>query len=77
MAEQPIGPVLDGLGITVDLDDGALLETALVVAKVVTLDGTVVIGLYSPTGMTWFDQYALICAAKAISNDQPWRDLDE
>jgi hypothetical protein len=72
MADQPIGPILDGLGITVDLDEGELVETALVVTKLVTADGQVLLGLYGPDSLSWLDKLGLIEAARKRVSDTPW-----
>ncbi len=72
MSDQPAGPILDGLGVTLDLDDGDLVETALVITKVITADGTVTVGLSDSHGMSWLDQLALVAAAQQIINDRPF-----
>jgi hypothetical protein len=72
MADQPIGPILDGLGITVDLDEGELVETALVVTKLVTADGQVLLGPYGPDSLSWLDKLGLIEAARKRVSDTPW-----
>lgn len=73
---QPIGPILDGLGVMIDLGDGALVEVALVVAKVVTPDGVVNVSLSDSAGMSWLDQLALVAAAQQIVNAQPFEHPD-
>lgn len=70
MAEQPVGPILDGLGVTVDLDDGELVESALILAKTVDADGEVALMVASSTGLTWIDQAGLLAAAQQVMNDR-------
>ncbi|GIM88883.1 hypothetical protein [Paractinoplanes toevensis] len=53
MADQPIGPILDGLGVAIDLNEGDLVESALVIAKVVNADGQTTVGLFDSAGMDW------------------------
>jgi acyl-CoA hydrolase len=77
MAEQPIGPILDGLGVTIDLDDGELVETALVVTKLVNADGQVLLGLYGPDGMSWLEKLGLIEAAKQRVTSAAWSDRND
>ncbi|MGX6605645.1 hypothetical protein ACWKSP_26455 [Micromonosporaceae bacterium Da 78-11] len=72
MPEQPIGPILDGLGVTIDLPDSALVESAVVLAKVVHADGSVAVALSDSAGMSWLEQLALIAAAKQIVDDRPF-----
>jgi hypothetical protein len=68
MSEQPIGPILDGLGTTIDLDDGDLVASAVVIAKVVDRDGEAALMLASSEGLSWIDQNGLIASAQQIIN---------
>lgn len=77
MADQPIGPILDGLGVTIDLDDGDLIESALVLAKHVDADGLVSLSLASSDGMSWLEQLGLLAAAQQIVNSQHWDHPDD
>ena len=72
MTDQPIGPILDGLGVTIDLADGELVETAVVVTKIVAADGQVLLGLYGPDSMSWLEKLGLIEAAKQRITARPW-----
>ena len=76
MADEPIGRVLDGLGVTLDLDDGELVETALVITKIVGADGTVLLGMYGPDGLSWLEKLGLLEAARHRVTTQPWADRD-
>lgn len=67
MAEQPAGLHLDGLGITFDLDDGDLVESALVLSKVVQADGTVSLHIAHSDGLSWIDRLGLLTAAQHVS----------
>jgi len=69
MAEQPIGPILDGLGVTVDLDEGDLIESAVVLLKTVDSSGGVGVVIADSAGMDWLGQLALVTAAKSIVDD--------
>jgi hypothetical protein len=66
--EQPIGPILDGLGTTLELDDGDLVASALVIAKVVDKDGDVSLALASSEGLSWIEQNGLLTSAQQIVN---------
>lgn len=69
--EQKIGEVLDGLGITLDLDDGDLVASALVLAKVVGEDGQVSLFVGESEGLSWLEQIGLVTAAQqAIQQTQ-------
>jgi hypothetical protein len=76
MPDQPIGPILDGLGVTVDLDQGELVETALVITKLVTDTGQVLLGVYGPDNLSWLDKLGLVEAAKQRITTMPWTDDD-
>ncbi len=66
MADQPAGPILDGLGVTIDLNKGDLVSDAVVIAKVITEDGSVTVSLSSSESMSWLDQFGLIAAAHRV-----------
>ncbi len=66
MTDQPAGPILDGLGLTIDLSDGDLVSDAVVIAKVVSGDGSVSVSLSSGESMSWLDQFGLIAAAHRV-----------
>jgi hypothetical protein len=66
MSEQPIGPILDGLGTTLHLDEGDLVASALVIAKVIDADGDVSLALASSEGLSWIDQNGLLTSAQLI-----------
>ncbi|MCX4571518.1 hypothetical protein OOK48_34940 [Streptomyces viridodiastaticus] len=68
MTEQPIGAILDGLGATIDLDDGDLVASAFVIAKVVEANGDVSLALASSDGLSWIEQNGLLASAQQIVN---------
>lgn len=68
MTDQPIGPVLDGLGTRIELDEGDLIASALVIAKVVDKDGDVALMLASSEGLSWIEQNGLLTSAQQIIN---------
>ncbi len=77
MPDQPIGPVLDGLGATLDLPDGALVEQAVVITKIVHEDGSVALALSDSAGLCWIDQLGLLSAATQIVNERPFQHPDD
>jgi hypothetical protein len=77
VAEQPIGPILDGLGASIDLDDGELVESALVITKIVADNGEVLLGMYGTDGLSWLEKMGLIEAAKQRLTARPWTDRDD
>ncbi|WP_329521175.1 hypothetical protein [Spirillospora sp. NBC_01491] len=66
MPEQPADAVLQGLGLTLGLDDGDLVANAVVIAKVIDGDGDVGVVLSHSEGTSWLDQLALVTAASEI-----------
>ncbi len=77
MADQPAGPILDGLCVTIDLADGDLVESALVITKVVDADGGVTVSLSSNESMSWLDQLGLITAANDVVRSTQYGHRDE
>lgn len=77
MTDQPVTTILDGLGITIDLDDGDLIANAVVIAKVVGEDGDVGIAISSSDGSSWLDQLALITAASEALRSQRFTNRDD
>lgn len=69
--ERPAGPVLDGLGVTLDLDDEDLVTEVVVIAKVARMSdggGTAVV-VSNNEGLDWVSQLGLIEAARLIAAD--------
>lgn len=77
MTDQPIGPILDGLGVAISLEDGDLIESALVVAKIVNVDGETTVGIFDSAGMDWLAQLGLITAAHQIVTSRPYEHPDD
>lgn len=66
MPDQPAGPILDGLGVHLTLEDGGLVAAAMVLAKTVDSDGTVGLVIADSEGMSWLDRLGMVAAAKDI-----------
>lgn len=66
MTNKAIGPILDGLGNTLDLDEGDFVVSAFVIAKVVDADGKVSLGMSASEGLSWIDQNGLLFSAQQI-----------
>lgn len=77
MAEQKIGPVLDGLGVTLDMEDDDLIASAVVLAKVVDNDGQVALYIGVSHGLSWIDQLGLLAAAQQVSQQTTIGPRDE
>lgn len=68
--EQPAGPIVDGLGITLDLDEGALVSDAVLIVKVINPDGQPGLAISDSEALDWITQYGLIKAAERIIDAQ-------
>lgn len=77
MSEQPAGPILDGLGITIDLADGDLIASAVVLAKVIGADGQVSIYIGDSEGLSWIEQMGLLAAAQNVIQQTSYEHRDE
>ncbi|MFE9777711.1 hypothetical protein ACFYPA_06090 [Streptomyces sp. NPDC005775] len=67
MADQPIGQLLDSLGVTADLDDGDLVTDALVILKVLQPDGSIALSTGATDTRDWINQTGLLRSAIDIS----------
>ena len=65
---QPIGQLLDNLGVRHLLDDGDLVSDAVVITTVITEDGSTRLGLTWSEGTDWLKRLGMITAAAAIDN---------
>jgi len=67
MTMQPVGDLLDSLGVTLHLNDGDMVPDVVVVAKVVDEHGEVSVGIGISESMSWVDQLGLLTAAADIA----------
>lgn len=56
MARQPIGDLLDSLGLVATIDDGDLISGAVVLLKVVDDEGDVVLRSAYTDGVNWLER---------------------
>jgi hypothetical protein len=68
--KRPIGAILDGLGVKMEIADGDFIASVVVLAKIVKADGEVVVGLETGEADTWFDQLALLNAGLEIDRSE-------
>ncbi|PVC80615.1 hypothetical protein DBP19_36365 [Streptomyces sp. CS090A] len=64
--EQKIGDILDRLGVTLDMDDGDLIASALVIAKVIDADGDAQLAMMTSDGLSWIEQNGLLASAQQV-----------
>ncbi|MFF6931495.1 hypothetical protein [Streptomyces californicus] len=64
--EQKIGDILDGLGVALDMDDGDLIASALVIAKVIDADGDAHLAMMTSDGLSWIEQNGLLASAQQV-----------
>lgn len=64
---QPIGEILDRIGVTASLEENQHIIEALVLAKVSDFaDGSTSVGIYYSVGMDWISQLGLFRASQLI-----------
>lgn len=63
---QPIGNLLDALGVTHDPDEGDLITDAVVVLKVIDTDGVVALRTTHSDGMSWIERIGMLRVAEHI-----------
>ena len=74
---QPIGSLLDALGVGCDLDDGEHVTDAVVLLRVSPIDAEHSrIAVVSSDGMDWITQLGLIHAARSMAEYDPSRERD-
>lgn len=64
--QQPIGPIIDGLGCTTSLEEGDLVAAAVVVMKVIEPNGTVRLSITWSDGLGWIERLGMLRAAERI-----------
>jgi hypothetical protein len=65
--DQPLGPILDNLGVVANLDAGEQITDVLVIAKISDFDnGHTAIGVYNNTGVDWVLKLGLLAAAREV-----------
>ncbi|MEU5853955.1 hypothetical protein ABZ799_01385 [Nocardiopsis dassonvillei] len=72
-----MGTSLDHLGIDVELEDGDLIASAVLISKIIKPDGTVAIAISDSDGMSWVEQLGLIAAAREIISATSHFDEDD
>jgi len=65
MAEL-VGNLLDGLGVEYHPEDGELVESALVLLKVIGPDGDVSLRTLSSDGLSWIERIGMLRSAEAV-----------
>lgn len=68
MARQPIGQLLDTLGVTVDIDEGDMATDAVVILKVVKADGSVSLAKGGSESLDWITALGMLTAVQSIEN---------
>lgn len=77
MPDQPIGQLLDTLGVTAELDDGDLVTDALVILKILQPDGSIALSIGATDTRDWINQTGLLRAAIDISEGNIRRSDDD
>jgi hypothetical protein len=69
-ADQPVGPLLDALGVTIELDANQQLTEVVVIGRVVDfVDNTTGLVIGTSRGCDWISQRGLLAAAQHILDD--------
>lgn len=69
MDEQPLGALLDDLGIAYDLAEGELVSGAVVLLKIVLPDGRQRLALRCSEGMDWMSKVGMLRVAERMESD--------
>lgn len=68
---QPIGNLLDSLGITHTPEDGELVPAAIAILKTVDSNGAVGLRLAWSDGMSWIERLGMLHASLAMESPAP------
>lgn len=63
---QPIGDVLDGIGIKATLEEGELVAGAMVLLKVIDTDGDTRLTMAYSDGLGWIERAGMLRIAEAL-----------
>jgi hypothetical protein len=66
VTEQPIGDVLNSLGVTADIGDGELVASAVVLLRVIDDDGRERLSLHHSEGQGWLERVGMLRTAEAV-----------
>lgn len=69
MAAEPIGQILDALGVTLDLDEGDMAVDAHVLVKIVKADGSVSLVKAVSESLDWITLVGMLTAALHVENN--------
>lgn len=56
---EPLGPIIDGLGITHTPDDGELISDAIVILRTIDEDGRVGLRMAYPQSSSWVERIGM------------------
>ncbi|TVL89753.1 hypothetical protein [Streptomyces sp. SAJ15] len=77
MTDQPIGQLIDTIGVTADLDQGDLVTDALVILKVLQPDGSIALSIGTTDTRDWITQTGLLHAALEAAEGRHSRTGDD
>ena len=64
--EQPIGDILDGLGIVATVEPGTLVASAIVILKTVLPDGQTRLSVAYSDGLGWIERAGMLHVAASV-----------
>lgn len=75
---QPLGDIVDSLGVTHTPDEGELITDVVVLMKVVDDEGRVALRTAWSDGMSWIERLGMLRAAERVElppdSESTWRD---
>lgn len=79
MSDGPIGSVIDGLGVTMRIEDDDLVSDVMVIAKVVDGNGNVRLSTAWSDGMSWIERLGMLAATQSVETPPAgeWRATGE
>jgi hypothetical protein len=71
---EPIGQLLDSLGVTHEPEEGELVASAYVLLRVVRADGSEIVRPAKSDGMSWVEIIGMLDVARHAKLGELWRE---
>lgn len=66
---KPIGHILDGLGIEATVEDGELVDGAIVLLKIIDTDGDTRLNMACSDGLGWIERTGMLRIAELMESN--------
>jgi len=75
---QNAGPLVDALGLQVRLDEGELVDGAILILKIHQVDRAIRLSQVTTDGLSWIESIGMLRMAERVQSDMSgWDDCDD